>query len=483
MHNIHTPFIHLFKTSNASYVYDVNTNSVVDVSAETYDILESAIEKGKDINSSSNQEIRELLEQGYLKANRPNSPEHPASHLLSELINNSCSMVILQVTQRCNLRCEYCIYSGEHKDRAHSQKEMTWEMAKKGIDYLISHSENSDTTGISFYGGEPLLNMKLIEKCVEYVKSLNVNRGIGYSLTTNGTLLTEEICDFFAENNFGLMFSLDGPQAYHDKHRKYAFTQKGSHSDLIKNVHFLYKKYPEYFIEQVQFNCVADQANSFSKVSDFFTNNTLYKNQMPNFSPIGYDYAETKADYSDEYISEIEYEMFKISLSRLGVISEDSLSVFRGSFFSELAKFAKAEGRGIGFIGKSHHSGPCIPGVTRLFLTANGDFFPCERVSEISEFAKIGNVDEGVSLEKARQLLNVEKFSSVKCQNCFAYTNCTNCLKMYDGITEYSAERLESFCVNVRNSFDDLLKKYATLKELDYKFIPELLGEEKMVKI
>ncbi len=69
--------------------------------------------------------------------------------------------MILQVTQRCNLRCEYCIYSGDYKNRSHTNKDMPWESARQAIDYFIAHSRDTNPIMLAFYGGEPLLNMKL----------------------------------------------------------------------------------------------------------------------------------------------------------------------------------------------------------------------------------------------------------------------------------------------------------------------------------
>ncbi len=74
---------------------------------------------------------------------------------------------------------------------------------------------------ITFYGGEPLLNFSLIKQCVEYVKTLNCSNTIMYSLTTNLTLMTQEIAEYLASvPNFTVVCSIDGNQELHDEHRK-----------------------------------------------------------------------------------------------------------------------------------------------------------------------------------------------------------------------------------------------------------------------
>lgn len=59
---------------------------------------------------------------------------------VADALNNDLHMLILQVTQNCNLRCKYCIYSGSYINRRHNNKRMDFTIAKKAIDYYIRHS-------------------------------------------------------------------------------------------------------------------------------------------------------------------------------------------------------------------------------------------------------------------------------------------------------------------------------------------------------
>jgi len=165
-----TPFIHLFSTSEGKYLYDVNTDAILKIPEEVYDYLYN-----KDLNNDvkkgsyyAAQYIEELKNQGYLNTNRVKVTEHPGTELLKYYINNKTSMITLQITQNCNLRCDYCIYSGKYHNREHSLKKMSRETARKSIDYYISHSRDTRNLAIGFYGGEPLLCMDMIRYCVEY---------------------------------------------------------------------------------------------------------------------------------------------------------------------------------------------------------------------------------------------------------------------------------------------------------------------------
>lgn len=132
---------------------------------------------------------------------------------IKEYLYNSAEgfkQLMLEATSACNFRCKYCTYS-EHYDRTrlHGSEMMSFYVAKKAIDYYFENFKSVLNRNpqrkpiINFYGGEPLLNFELIEKCVTYIKKyykeyLHENF---YYITTNRLLLTEKIQDFFMKMN------------------------------------------------------------------------------------------------------------------------------------------------------------------------------------------------------------------------------------------------------------------------------------------
>ena len=134
------PFIHLFKTSLGYYVYDVNTGQVLKIDKGVYDYLKNA---GREVDELSLEKVNLLKKEGFLKSNRVKITEHPYTLLLPDALQTRVCNLILQVTQNCNLRCEYCIYSGNYDTRKHSNNRMSFEIAKKSIDFLIEHSKNA----------------------------------------------------------------------------------------------------------------------------------------------------------------------------------------------------------------------------------------------------------------------------------------------------------------------------------------------------
>ncbi|PGS25319.1 radical SAM protein, partial [Bacillus thuringiensis] len=106
------------------------------------------------------------------------------------------------VTESCNLRCKYCLYSGEYdNNRTHNYFKMQTGTAKEAVfKYLASVTkikQNKPFTipMIGFYGGEPLLNYELIKDIVSYAKEV-YNGKIYFNITTNATLLNEKKIKF-----------------------------------------------------------------------------------------------------------------------------------------------------------------------------------------------------------------------------------------------------------------------------------------------
>ena len=161
-------FIHAFNIGANCYIYDVNTDKILEVPEKVYEVLKK-IPDYEEVLQIRDKEVRayilNLIEHGFLKADRVQITEHPESKYVNSYINNNMTSVILQVTQNCNLRCEYCVYSGSYYNRVHNNKRMSLETAMAAIDYLAEHSSDTDVLHIGFYGGEPLLEFDLIKEC------------------------------------------------------------------------------------------------------------------------------------------------------------------------------------------------------------------------------------------------------------------------------------------------------------------------------
>jgi len=190
------PMIALFQTPNNNYFFDANKDEMISISYESYQYLND-IQKGNDISKAEVPgELSELMEKGYLKSESVvKEIRHVYTDYLKIFLERKVPKITLQVTQDCNLRCKYCIYSEEHSQgqRSHSTKTMSWESAKRAIDFLREHSVDSPNVNVGLYGGEPLLEFDLVKKIVEYSKECFEGKELTFNMTTNGTLLTDEM--------------------------------------------------------------------------------------------------------------------------------------------------------------------------------------------------------------------------------------------------------------------------------------------------
>lgn len=121
--------------------------------------------------------------------------------------------VTILVTKTCNLRCSYC-YASDY-----SNCNLTNEQMEIIIDKCYANFRKNHTGKflVSFFGGEPLCNWGVIKHILDY--SNEKGHDIEFGITTNLTLLTDEIIDYFEKFNIGILVSIDGIKEIHDKNR------------------------------------------------------------------------------------------------------------------------------------------------------------------------------------------------------------------------------------------------------------------------
>lgn len=143
----------------------------------------------------------------------------------------------LVLTEKCQLNCKYCY-------EQHANKNMSLDLAKESIDYVIRNAEEERQIPIiNFFGGEPLLVYEeLMKPCIEYIRDdLKSRCYIGF--TTNGLLLTEENLKYLRSKNVNFMLSIDGCKEAHDTNRTY-LSGEGSFSEIEKKIPLMLKYYP-----------------------------------------------------------------------------------------------------------------------------------------------------------------------------------------------------------------------------------------------
>ena len=120
----------------------------------------------------------------------------------------------------CNLACKYCYYLEKNKLYPTAQRHlMSDEMLEQFTrEYIEAQTMNQML--FTWHGGEPLLrSIDFYRKALSLQQKYAGGRRIDNVIQTNGTLLTDEGCKFFAQNHWLVGISIDGPQPYHDHYR------------------------------------------------------------------------------------------------------------------------------------------------------------------------------------------------------------------------------------------------------------------------
>lgn len=364
-----------------------------------------------------------------------------ADNVKHELVN--LKQLVFEVTDACNLRCKYCVFGEFYSgfDQRVSQF-LSFSEAKAVIDYLVdlwSHNAVAAASSqlcISFYGGEPLLNVPLIRQVVDYVHEIQVPKTITFSMTTNCVLL-DRYMDYLVENDFHLLCSLDG----NSRSDAYRIRQDGSPSydQVFANIKLLQKKYPDYFVRNVDFNAVLHNLNDVPGLLSFFKQEF---DKVPMISEL--NAAGIRKDQKDIFLKtfrSMRDDLFQANnrenlTKQLGFEAPDTQEMFfyfntsLGNVFETYSDL----------LSKNDNvpqipSGTCLPFSRKLFVKANGKIMPCERIHH--NFSA-GSVKEGkvyLDIQEVADCFNFYlKKITPRCSVCASKESCGRCFYNIDGI-------------------------------------------------
>lgn len=310
----------------------------------------------------------------------------------------------LEITKSCNLQCSYC-YVGEKK-----QKNMDWYVAKKAIDVALheAHKQYDKQLRVYFIGGEPLIAFRLIKDCIHYIEleNLNYNLKITYSMTTNGTLFDREKVEYLIEKRFQLKISLDGGMDVQDLNRVFS-GGRGSYKTVVEGL-----KYKEE---------IEKRTGRLVHAAQLINKNTCDKfaDSLRNLYELGFKYIETEINAYETWESEKK----KVLIEQIDkafkfyIKSRNNGERWVWRYYEDMLE---------GFVSTDLPFFPCKAGLTSLFVTVKGQFYPC---METKKCFQIGDVEKGIDAESVRQLIRINKSKNQKCLICKEYkeNRCSVC--------------------------------------------------------
>lgn len=374
--------------------------------------------------------------------------------VLDALIN--LKQLVFEVTDACNLRCRYCAYGDLYYGYDNrSTKNLTFELCKTTIDYLAAiwkkgtPSSQCPHTYVSFYGGEPLLNMPLIEQITNYMQSLEVDRQFSFTITTNGMLL-DRYMDYLVGNRFHILISLDGDEVGNG----FRLTPSGKNSfgQVFSNTRLLQTRYPDFFSSYVNFNSVLHSLNSAENTIRFVRENfgkTPYISEL-NTTNIKEEKREEFTNIFRSKRQSIAEATDNRSLSRSLFLTNPDISDVTLFIHQYSNNVYKDYNDLITNPAKEHHcpTGTCIPFSKKLFLTVNGKVLPCEK---ISQKYSIGTVEPNlVKIDFQRIAENHNAYldkMQKQCSLCKRKKSCQQCMYYVNDI-DANEPRCQSFMGN-----------------------------------
>lgn len=454
-----------FSTKNRKYYYDTVTGKIIECQDLEYQviqrILEGKLEDIKKIGDSQQlvkiiDEIIQLIKSEKIFAlSRFEKMVDFGNY--EDLIQHELEQVTLELTEKCNLRCGYCIYNEAcEKNRDFGEHDMQKSIAFKAIDYAKQHSDRTPILHIGYYGGEPLINYSVMIESMKYALETITDRKLHFAFTTNAVLLTKERCEELAKiPNLSVTVSLDGPEEWHDFYRKnvngegsFRQTFEGL-KNLVEafgferskeNVLFSMVYAPPYSTERLEktqtffeeLKWLPSECVKFITYPDEESMDTIYKYLKRNNLLDKAGWGKSGLDFSLSDYSRLNSKKENSFTEKL--LTDSYLPIRKRAIFDIIMDNIRM-------------NGCCVPGQRKLYVTVDGKFKICERVGNIPV---LGDIDTGIDIEKVKRIYIKEysEQSIKKCSTCWYARICSIC-----------------YCGCYTNEKFDLTKKSAMCEE------------------
>ena len=352
------------------------------------------------------------------------------------------------VTKDCQLACKYCYLVGKN-----TKERMTWKVAKEAIDYILDHEQDFREESViwDFIGGEPFLEIDLIDRICDYLKMEMYRRNhhwfdsYRFSFSTNGiNYHTEKVQRFIEKNHnhLSIGITIDGTKRKHDMNRIWKTKEmeqgiqpkpeeeRGSYDDVVRNIPLWQEQFP----------------GGATKVTISSPDIPYIKESVLHLYSLGIKEVNINCVFEDVW-KEGDDVLFEEQLTELadaiidGRLYEDNVC----SFYQE-------------FIGKPmdperDNQNWCGAG-KMLAVDAAGNFYPCTRFAAYSLRSKpawvIGNIHDGIDPNKLRPFLMLDRTTQSKqeCIDCEVASGCAWCQgENYDAAQTHTVyQRATAIC-------------------------------------
>ena len=345
------------------------------------------------------------------------------------------------VTKDCQLACKYCYLVGKNE-----KERMPFEVAKTAIDYILDNENkpNFDTQSVvwDFIGGEPFLEIDLIDKICDYIKTELYRRNhhwfdsYRFSFSTNGiNYASEKVQNFIKKNrtHLSIGITIDGTKRKHDLYRiwKGDGHEKGSYEDVVKVIPLWLQQFPE----------------AGTKVTISSADIPYISESVIHLYKLGIHQVNINCVFEKVW-NEGDDKLFEEQLIKLAD------EIIDGEYYKEYACSFFTENMGKPLDCKLQNQNWCGAG-KMLSIDAQGNFYPCTRFAQYSLRDKeawiIGNIHDGIDNNKLRPFLTLDRCtqSTPECEDCEVAEGCAWCQgENYDAAKTHTVfERATAICL------------------------------------
>jgi len=427
--NIPFPF-HAFKVQGEYFFLDVATNRFYNINKGLYQFLHLSEKEGTDYQTSLQKYIykqgnvfedeqkqaidtaKALAENGlWTNINKTAAVGRKSNKRLLATLSKSAAdridSLYLMLAETCNLKCIYCFCESNPQKK---KKLMTKSVAKKAIDFLFARPRQDYR--IYFFGGEPLLNVKVLQFALEYSSKLakRQSKRVTYAITTNATLLTQDVAELLKQYNVGVMVSLDGPKDVHNLQCPSIRDKNGSYDKACRGIGILQDN-------QIPFELrgtLTSFSPDISTLLDFYKKFPCTRLVLePASNMAGH---ELPGDFSQKDYQSYEKQRTAI-FARLSKDIIQKQTKFNP--YAHILQDIKASITG-GAVCRFR----CQAGHSALAVSSTGEFTACARLNGIPE-CSMGNVDSGVnSASIVKFWTDYWKAIQPVCGKCWAWQFC-----------------------------------------------------------
>lgn len=384
---------------SAIYELDDVESLIIANSGKTIDEIKKIVKiKTSEKESENVDEIVEELKKHNVVVNEETDKKY--SDLLNAYSEAKPNSVTLMLCQECNLRCRYCYAeNGEYMNPGI----MPEEIGKKAIEYIANLDDGKDRFDVIMFGGEPLMDFKKIKNLVEYAKQVakEKNKEVGFSITTNGTLLTEEIEQYLLKEKFNITLSLDGGKCVNDKNRFFPNGQ-GAYESTIKKTELL-RKEKRVGIRGTITAVDTDLLGRWMDLKDLGVRNVNFSQSVNMMEDNDYDSMIESYKQSIDYYCEMLKSKNRSEIKTMGYVSKI---------------FDRIKGGGI-------RMKNCGAGNNMIAVDKDGNIYPCHRLVNHSGY-RVGDVFSGINEDLHHNLekgMLISNYSG--CKDCWLASFCS----------------------------------------------------------